>query len=836
MWLGWTILTALSACTSAVVIIVILSRRRLRTTTVNQYVVGLAFPDFAFSLLCGVTCFEHYMHGRWFGGDAMCIFQSVYCMYGMTSSVWMNVAIARELDRMARSPVKLQTYKPRHWKEAAKQIVCVHAAALSFACVSLIPGVPADVGATRGLACLPMEYDLPSTIFHWLFTMNLFLLLPMIFIIFYFKRVRDNLNCLADDDVSSWATVRFFARLLTTYLLCWLPAGILIFVTSFDAPIMDAAQYVGGSVSHAQGIVSAVLYLSKADIRNEIRTILLPRRSVGHRIERAESALMIHVPSHRSSVARISAAKITAMMDLVTTEVMQWIMARQTEPMAVIEFLTWLELGHIPCSSEKTHRELRPESDVVCFVSHRWWGDSVPDDEEGSKYDLLCHGLQRLIRQQQLDKSRVVIWCDWACIEQDDKDAKSRGVASLIAYAAQSSFMLIPVSSDEHDTQNFHKATHPTDLSNYGERAWCRLEAYIYSCVAEATQRPPHIFAVCQANASCLWQGVMLKPLFSSKEAFFAEDGLPSQGDLTEESDREYIAGSEETMRSLYVRSAILQQKLHILKHQVKSCVLQGKQLACTDITQLQHMLLDGPHSSRLTRLNLAGNLLAESGVQELFETVICSTETPSLAELDLSNNKRLGTAGIAAVAEGLTNPLCHLRVLKLGDCGLDAAAIADLVKALPQATSLRYLDLSRNPIDDASGHALLQAAGGIEAPRLALDLEATHVSVKLFRMVAKAQASLALGVAAHDRTKWSFGRTESDASQVPDTAFVEIPVTPSEAYSPEACHVSPSCGVCIDGEAASFMEDGYVGHAAVLAMGYQCGSPFDSPCHSDDV
>ena len=40
----------------------------------------------------------------------------------------------------------------------------------------------------------------------------------------------------------------------------------------------------------------------------------------------------------------------------------------------------------------------------------------------------------------------------------------------------------------------FESAEHPADLVNYGERAWCRLETYMFMCVGEILMRPIHYF------------------------------------------------------------------------------------------------------------------------------------------------------------------------------------------------------------------------------------------------------------------------------------------------------------------------------------------------------
>ena len=99
---------------------------------------------------------------------------------------------------------------------------------------------------------------------------------------------------------------------------------------------------------------------------------------------------------------------------------------------------------------------------------------------------LLTRGLKQLVAKYKLDTESVVMWIDFGCVDQDDTELQAKGINSLIAYAAQSSYVLTPVHPSPADTAAFSKATHPGQLVNYGERAWCRIESYVFLCLAEA--------------------------------------------------------------------------------------------------------------------------------------------------------------------------------------------------------------------------------------------------------------------------------------------------------------------------------------------------------------
>ena len=72
---------------------------------------------------------------------------------------------------------------------------------------------------------------------------------------------------------------------------------------------------------------------------------------------------------------------------------------------------------------------------IVVFISHRWWGGNHPDDKERKlKHGIICRGIEALIRRDKLDASRVGVWIDYACIEQDNGEEMQNGIDSLIAY------------------------------------------------------------------------------------------------------------------------------------------------------------------------------------------------------------------------------------------------------------------------------------------------------------------------------------------------------------------------------------------------------------------
>ena len=68
----------------------------------------------------------------------------------------------------------------------------------------------------------------------------------------------------------------------------------------------------------------------------------------------------------------------------------------------------------------------------------------LPPPTKDLKHRVICAGVERLIAEKKLDAAKVVLWCDWQSIYQDDKEEKLKGVMSLIKYAALSDYMLVP--------------------------------------------------------------------------------------------------------------------------------------------------------------------------------------------------------------------------------------------------------------------------------------------------------------------------------------------------------------------------------------------------------
>ena len=155
----------------------------------NQFIVGLAVPDFLFSSACGHTCLLSALHHGYYGGPSMCQWQALYAMFGFTASIWMNVVVSHELHRLAMCTKAARTYKPhsigRTW--VIISIVYIYSLLLSFSTIWF--GLPIMPGSHRGLPCLPMASSARSELFFWSIFMPLLFTLPLVISVVLLYRV-----------------------------------------------------------------------------------------------------------------------------------------------------------------------------------------------------------------------------------------------------------------------------------------------------------------------------------------------------------------------------------------------------------------------------------------------------------------------------------------------------------------------------------------------------------------------------------------------------------------------------------------------------------------------
>ncbi|KAI6141989.1 hypothetical protein BKA82DRAFT_19790 [Pisolithus tinctorius] len=153
--------------------------------------------------------------------------------------------------------------------------------------------------------------------------------------------------------------------------------------------------------------------------------------------------------------------------------------ARLFDALKFVRFSNFLGFGKIPRSSDKlpgtgdplvqlyrsnVQNDGQPgdTADVVIFFSYRWINKGsgtardTPDDSSNMQYDRMVNAIENfLLLHPSVDKERLGIWVDHACVDQDNP---APGVAALPMIIAQCN-ALISLVDDAYHT-----------------RAWCSVE------------------------------------------------------------------------------------------------------------------------------------------------------------------------------------------------------------------------------------------------------------------------------------------------------------------------------------------------------------------------
>ena len=315
-WLTWAIVALLAGIIIVTVFLGIVTNQRARSHSFNIYVIYLMIPDFCFSLLCGTTCLLNYLKGSYFA-HWMCSFQSWYCVWGIGSNTWINAIITYQLHKLLVCSNRRERYKIPTLGTARNHALMVYAYTALLGCLGLFRQTPtsntldgyydqlenqiigdydeADAinydpmnndtsgddgqdgrlfpfysAPPSGLACIPVEIDQRTSYFFWFVFFPLFAGIPVVYVVWvcfdiWYKK-------LLPPSGKRRLLVIYFGRVIMVFLVVWVPYFLLLFVLSTWVP--HYGHFIGGTLTHLQGVVSAGVSLLKPDIYYAVKSFV----------------------------------------------------------------------------------------------------------------------------------------------------------------------------------------------------------------------------------------------------------------------------------------------------------------------------------------------------------------------------------------------------------------------------------------------------------------------------------------------------------------------------------------------------------------------------------
>ena len=291
----------------------------------------------------------------------------------------------------------------------------------------------------------------------------------------------------------------------------------------------------------------------------------------------------------------------------------------------------------------------------------------------------------------------------------------------------------------------FVEATHPMQLVNYGNRAWCRLEVYVFSCLVEITGREitcfayglhmPKLKAGAEISEELMVTGTdargarrfigclgaasreRLVPLFGHTDgALFAKTYMPSSGDLTIEHDRETVRSIETIIQRTYSTFAIKNEIQRLTQRHNPSKARTSSMRGSPGKNSLRIRSVRRSMSRSISRVGVAPNQfgLGDDVEGDSTNTRVCRLASKQIHDVDI------GVLTEALELDGLRPRQLRKLVLRdnmLTKIGLETLIRDYLDKNDDGGRCVETLDIGGNPIGSAGAvllGQLLEANDGL--------------------------------------------------------------------------------------------------------------------------
>ena len=228
-WVTWSAVAGVAGIVTLTFFLSILSSPKARGRSFNVYVLFITFPDMFFSIACSVTCGLNASLGRYYS-ERMCTFQTFYTIFAFASNAWLNAVVVRQVHTMLRTSYQRRRYKPPTIKAVCGHATIVYCYAALIASMTLWDTSLHRHSDARGLACVPLEHDVRSSLFFWLCYFWLLIGIPLVYVTFVLFDVKR--RGLLPPGGRTRSVAIFFARITTVFLVMWLPTMVLIYMAN----------------------------------------------------------------------------------------------------------------------------------------------------------------------------------------------------------------------------------------------------------------------------------------------------------------------------------------------------------------------------------------------------------------------------------------------------------------------------------------------------------------------------------------------------------------------------------------------------------------------------
>ena len=229
IWVTWSAVAGISGILTLVFFLGVLSSPKARCRSFNVYVLFITFPDMFFSIACCVTCGLNAAAGHYYS-ERGCSFQTFYTIFAFAANAWLNAVIVRQVHTMLRSSHQRRRYKPPPIKVVCGHAAIVYCYAIFIASMTLWGTSLHRHTDSRGLACLPLEHNLQSSLFFWLCYFWLLIGIPLVYVTYVAFDVWR--RGLLPPGGRTRSVAIFFARITFVFVLMWLPTMVLLYMAN----------------------------------------------------------------------------------------------------------------------------------------------------------------------------------------------------------------------------------------------------------------------------------------------------------------------------------------------------------------------------------------------------------------------------------------------------------------------------------------------------------------------------------------------------------------------------------------------------------------------------